>query len=170
MKKRHYPAVLERGPKGSFGAWFPDFPGCVAGGRSQEEAIAKAENALAHAVDALAERDRGLPQATPIDQIVLPGGCKLVAYFMVGVDPPDPSERVNVYQPKSLIGRVDRRAAELGMSRSSFFGLAVSVTMDSPHIAAFRTDLTAPRSRVESRVDKIGPVRLQKRNTRKPPP
>ena len=31
----------------------------------------------------------------------------LVAYFIVGVDPPDPSERVNVYLPKSLIGRGD---------------------------------------------------------------
>ena len=32
MKRRLYPAVLERGPKGTFGAWFPDFPGCIAGG------------------------------------------------------------------------------------------------------------------------------------------
>jgi hypothetical protein len=40
----------------------------------------------------------------------------------VGVDPPDPSERVNVYLPKSLIGRIDRSAAERGMSRSSFSG------------------------------------------------
>ena len=162
MKKRHYPAVLERGPKGSFGAWFPDFPGCVAGGRSQEEAIAKAENALAHAVDALAERDRGLPQATPIDQIVLPGGCKLVAYFMVGVDPPDTSERVNVYLPKSLIGRVDRRAAELGMSRSSFFGLAATTALG--RFPGFRTELAEPRSKAR----KTGGLRAQKSATKKP--
>jgi predicted RNase H-like HicB family nuclease len=147
--------VLERGPKGTFGAWFPDFPGCVAAGRLQEEAIAKAENALAHAVDELAEHDRGLPQPTPIDQIVLPRGCEFVAYFMVGVDPPDPSERVNVYLPKSLIGRVDQRAAELGMSRSSFFGLAVSIAIDrrfTPSLFGF--DLAMPRSKVQKR----GPV------------
>src|SRR5258708_2252581 len=126
MKKRLYPAVLERGPKGAFGAWFPDFPGCVAGGRSQEQTIEKAENALAQAVDLLFEHGRSLPPPTPIERIVLPKGCDLLAYFIVGVDPPDPSERVNVYLPKSLIGRVDRRAAELGMSRSSFFGLAVT--------------------------------------------
>jgi predicted RNase H-like HicB family nuclease len=124
MKKRLYPAVLERGPKGTFGAWFPDFPGCVAGGKSQDQTIEKAENTLAQAVDALAEHGRPFPEPTPIERIVLPKGSDLVAYFIVGVDPPDPSERVNVYLPKSLIGRVDRRATELGMSRSSFFGLA----------------------------------------------
>ena len=129
MKKRFYPAVLERGLKGTFGAWFPDFPGCVAGGRSQEETIERAENALGQTVDGLAEHERPLPEPTPVERIVLPRGCDLVAYFIVGVDPPDPSERVNVYLPKSLIGRIDRRAAELGMSRSSFFGLAATTAL-----------------------------------------
>src|SRR4051812_22911656 len=131
MKKRLYPAVLERGPKGTFGAWFPDFPGCVAGGKSQEEAIERAENVLAQAVDGLAEHARPLPEPTPIERIALPKGCDFAAYFIVGVDPPDPSERVNVYLPKSLIGRVDRRAAELGMSRSSFFGLAATTALNT---------------------------------------
>jgi predicted RNase H-like HicB family nuclease len=149
MTKRFYPAVLERGPKATFAAWFADFPGCVAGGKSQEEAIAKAENVLAQAVDALAEQGRPLPEPTPIERIALPRGCKPVAYFMVGVAPPDPSERVNVYLPKSLITQVDRRAAELGMSRSSFFGLAVTNALSgflSP--GGFRTSLSAPHSKV----------------------
>src|SRR6266700_1918302 len=121
MKRRLYPAVLERGPKATFGAWFPDFPGCVAGGRSQEEAIEKAEGALARAVDGMAEQGRPLPEPTPIEQIALPQCADVVAYFIVGVDPPDPSERVNVYLPKSLITRIDKRATELGLSRSRVF-------------------------------------------------
>lgn len=129
MSKRFYPAVLERGAKETFAAWFPDFPGCVAGGKSQDATMEKAERALSQAVDAVAEQGRPLPEPTPIERVVLPKGCDLVAYFMVGVVPPDPSERVNVYLPKSLITRVDKRAAELGMSRSSFFGLAVSTAL-----------------------------------------
>ena len=147
MKRRLYPAVLERGPKGTFGAWFPDFPGCVAGGKSQEHAIERAENALAQAVDALFEQGRSLPEPTPIERIMLPKGCDLLAYFIVGVDPPDPSERVNVYLPKSLIGRIDRRAAELGMSRSSFFGLAATTALDRFPVPV-RPDLAEPRSKV----------------------
>ena len=135
MKKRLYPAVLERGSKGTFGAWFVDFPGCVAGGKSQEQAI---------------------------ERIALPRGCDFVAYFIVGVDPPDPSERVNVYLPKSLIGQIDRRAAELGMSRSSFFGLAASTAL--VRFPGFREDLPAPRSKVH----KTGGLRTGKRLAKKP--
>jgi predicted RNase H-like HicB family nuclease len=166
MKRRLYPAVLERGPKGTFGAWFPDFPGCIAGGRSQEDAIERAENALAQAVDVLAEHDRPLPEPTPIERIVLPKGCELVAYFIVGVDPPDPSERVNVYLPKSLIGRVDRHAAELGMSRSSFFGLAATTALASfSGLPIFRSGLSEPRSKVH----KTGGLRTGKSPAKKSP-
>ncbi|HEV7407245.1 MAG TPA: type II toxin-antitoxin system HicB family antitoxin [Bradyrhizobium sp.] len=145
MQRRLYPAVLERGPKGTFGAWFPDFPGCVAGGTSQQRTIEKAEHKLAQAVDALAEHDRPLPQPTPIEAIVLPKGCEFVAYFIVGVDPPDPSERVNVYLPKSLLRQVDRRAADLGMSRSSFFGLAASTALR--HFPAVSAGFAESRSK-----------------------
>ena len=128
--RRFYPAVLERGDKNTFAVWFPDFPDCVVARRSQEEAIAQAESALARAVDALAERDSPLPAPTPPDRIAKPK--KILAIVMIGVDPPDPSERVNIYLPKSLIARADRKAAELGMSRSSYFGWAISAIMSVP--------------------------------------
>jgi predicted RNase H-like HicB family nuclease len=166
MKKQLYPAVLERGPKGAFGAWFPDFPGCVAGGRSQEQTIERAENALAQAVDGLFEHGRPLPPPTPIERIVLPRGCDFLAYFIVGVDPPDPSERVNVYLPKSLIGQIDRRAAELGMSRSSFFGLAASTALTYfPVDAVVRPELAEPRSKVH----KTGRLRTKTSPAKKSP-
>jgi len=164
MKRRLYPAVLERGPKGTFGAWFPDFPGCVAGGKSQEETIEKAENTLAQTVDAMAEHGRTLPEPTPLESVVVPRGSDLLAYFIVGVDPPDPSERVNVYLPKSLIGRVDRRAAELGMSRSSFFGLAATTALSVfPGPGSFLAGLAEPRSKVH----KTGGLRTAKSSTKK---
>jgi predicted RNase H-like HicB family nuclease len=162
MTRRLYPAVLERGPKGTFGAWFPDFPGCVAGGRSHEETIEKAEHALAQAVDVLFEQGRPLPEPSPIGRIVLPKGCDFAAYFIVGVDPPDPSERVNVYLPRSLIARVDRRAEELGMSRSSFFGLAATA-MVSQLRGPVLAHLTAPRSKAR----KTGGLRTGTSRTRK---
>jgi predicted RNase H-like HicB family nuclease len=163
VKRRLYPAVLERGPRNALGAWFPDFPGCVAGGRSQEEAIERAERALAQAVDGWAERGRPLPEPTPIERIVLPKGSDVVAYFIVGVDPPDPSERVNVYLPKSLIARVDRRATELGMSRSSFFGFAATNVLDWAPRMPERYHME-PRSRVH----KTGAVRAEQRAGKKP--
>jgi predicted RNase H-like HicB family nuclease len=151
MAQRFYPAVLERGAKGTFGVWFPDFPRCVAAATSQEQAMERAQNALAHAVDALVEQERVLPEPMPFEQIVLPKNCDFVAFFAVSVAPPDPSERVNIYLPKSLIARADSRATEMGMSRSSFFGYAVSTALlgipfsSLPAALEFR----GPRSRVK---------------------
>ena len=148
VAKRFYPAVLERGPKGSFAVWFPDFANCVAGGTSQEDALAKSEFVLAKAVDALAEAERPLPQPTAFGDISLPKGCRPIAYFAVTVEPPNPSERVNVYLPKSLILRADQKAEELGMSRSSFFGLALSSLIGLSFHDKAR--LTRPRSKIQA--------------------
>ena len=129
MAQRFYPAVLERGEGGAVGVWFPDFPGCVTAARSQEEAMAKASDALEEAMRTLAERDEALPAPSDLNAIELPPECDLIAFVAVGATPPDPSERVNVYLPKSLIERIDRAAAELGMNRSSFFGMAASQSL-----------------------------------------
>jgi predicted RNase H-like HicB family nuclease len=126
MAQRFYPAVLERGERGVFGVWFPDFPGVITAAATQEEAMAEAEAALAQGAEDLAFEGRTMPEPTAFDRIALPHGCDVVALVAVGLDPPDQSERVNVYLPKSLLKRVDRSAKELGMSRSSFFGFAVT--------------------------------------------
>jgi predicted RNase H-like HicB family nuclease/Arc/MetJ family transcription regulator len=144
--KKFYPGVLERGARSTFAVWFPDFPGCVAAGISQDDALEKAEQALAQKVDELSEREQPLPASTPFASIAIPKRCTPIAYFAVGVEPPNPSERVNIYLPKNLIAQADKRALELGMSRSSFFGLAISSL-----VGWSGTDITSlgmPRSKV----------------------
>lgn len=148
MARRLYPAVLEHGARNTFAVWLPDFPDCVAGGLTREEAIEKAELVVARAADRLAERELGLPEPTPLEKVVVPKGSRFVAFILIGVEPPDPSERVNVYLPKSLITRADKRAAELGMSRSSFFGFAVSHMIGWRVLGGSLMGLDQPRSRV----------------------
>ena len=152
MAKQYYPAVLERGAKGIYGVWFPDFPDSVAGGATQEHAIRKAELVLAQTLDLMFEKEQGLPEPTPIANITRPRGNRFVAFILIGVDPPDPSERVNIYLPRSLITRADERAAALGMSRSSFFGLAVSSAIG--WTAGGFAQITSPRSKARQ----IAPV------------
>ena len=126
MAKLYYPAVLERDEDGVFGVRFPDFPGCVAAAVDQQQAIAKAHEALANAVQSVAERDGALPAPTPFEDVETPEDIDVVAIIAVGVTPPNPSERVNVYLPKNLIERIDARAEDMGMSRSSLIGFALS--------------------------------------------
>jgi predicted RNase H-like HicB family nuclease len=127
MASTLYPAVLERAEKKTFAVWLPDFPDCVAVGRSQDEAVEKAQTRLSDIVDGLAELDREMPEPSAMDAIVKPKN--FLAFVMISVARPDPSERVNVYLPKRLIAKVDARAADLGMSRSSYFGFALSVML-----------------------------------------
>ena len=145
MKQRFYPAVLER-DDGLFAVWFPDFPGCVAAAGSQEEVMAKAHDVLARGILEVAERDGRLPEPTPFEAIRVPEGCDFLALFIVAATPPDPSERVNVYLSKSLIERVDRTASSWGMSRSSFFGLAVVRLLNGWSEAAAPTPIRAKRA------------------------
>jgi len=93
--------------------------------------MAKAQEALARSVVELYERRKTMPEPTPFERIRIPRDCDLITLFALGVDPPDPSERVNIYLPKSLLARVDRRAADLGMSRSSYFGFAANLALDA---------------------------------------
>jgi predicted RNase H-like HicB family nuclease len=132
MPKRFYPAVVERDEGGLFAAWFPDFPGAVAAAPSQEAALAKAQEALTRALQDLAERDLPPPAPTPLEAIKVPAGTDLVGLVALGASPPDPSERVNVYLPGSLIARADELAADWGVTRSSLFGLALTRLLSAP--------------------------------------
>lgn len=130
MRKRFYPAVLERDPSGLFGVWFPDFPGAVAGGHSQEEAVAKAQEALERAMQEQAERNLPLPEPSAFDAIKPPVEAEVVTFMALAAAPPDPSERVNIYLPRSVLARADELAGAWGMSRSSLFGLALTRLMN----------------------------------------
>src|SRR5262252_8178537 len=127
--------------------------------------MAIAQEALARDVVSLFEREQALPEPTPFEKIVIPKSCDLVTLFALGVDPPDPSERVNVYLPKSLLARADRRAAELGMSRSSFFGFAVTNALSGIlGTGSFRMGLSEPRSKAR----KTGRLRTERSSTKSP--
>ena len=99
--------------------------------------MGRAQEVLARAVESLAEQDKPLPEPTPFEKIAIPKDCEFVAFFAVGVEPPNPSERVNIYLSRSLLARADSRAAELGMSRSSFFGYTITMALSMPGIAGF---------------------------------
>jgi predicted RNase H-like HicB family nuclease len=138
MRAVFYPAVLERGEGEAYAIWFPDFPDVVAGAASQDAAMARAEALLAEAAEELAMDGKSLPVPSDLDGFEIPEDCDLVVRFAVRVTPPDLSERVNVYLPKSLIERIDAQAALMGMSRSSYFGWALTQTLGPRAVAAAR--------------------------------
>ena len=71
-----YPALIEGGGK-DYGVLFPDLPGCMAMGKTLEEAISNAEEAMIEWMDSM--RERGLPIASPsaFEDVEVPPGCAL---------------------------------------------------------------------------------------------
>ena len=62
LQMHHYFAVVEdAGPAQAVGIWFPDLPGCFSAGDDVDEALRKAEEALALYAAAEAREGRALP-------------------------------------------------------------------------------------------------------------
>ena len=60
MNQTEYVVIIEQGPT-SFGAYVPDFPGCVAAGESHEEAVALIREAIELHIESLRENGEPLP-------------------------------------------------------------------------------------------------------------
>ena len=63
-----YVAVIEKAADGSYSAYLPDLPGCVACGDTVEEARTLIEEAVALHVESL--REHGEPVPTPTAQVM----------------------------------------------------------------------------------------------------
>ncbi|HEY0146507.1 MAG TPA: type II toxin-antitoxin system HicB family antitoxin [Methylovirgula sp.] len=61
-------ALLHKG-NANYGISFPDFPGCISGGKTAEEAIARGREALAFHVAGLIEDGPALPRVRAVEDL-----------------------------------------------------------------------------------------------------
>ena len=125
---------LIHGTKGAYGVSFPDFPGCVSGGKSMSEALSRAPQTLASHIEALLDEGFDLPEIRELDVIRLDqtlaedlADAALVA--AVEVELPGKTSRLNITMDERLVARIDKRARELGESRSGFLSAAAKVRL-----------------------------------------
>jgi predicted RNase H-like HicB family nuclease len=121
--------ALIHGKAGAYGISFPDFPGCVSGGRTLDEALRRGRETLAAHVAALAAEGISIPERRDIDAIQADpmsaadfADATLVT--AVELDLPGKSVRVNVSFDEKLLARIDRAAEAEGESRSRFLAEA----------------------------------------------
>jgi len=117
-----YIAVVERGKDG-FGVFFPDVPGCVSAGRTEQEALANAEEALSGHLaemllggDDLPERSDNVPPDPEVDEY-----CRA----LVRVELPGKAVRLNITMDEGLVAAIDRVAR----NRSSFLADAARAAL-----------------------------------------
>jgi len=121
--------ALVHGQADAYGISFPDFPGCVAGGRTLDEVLRRGREALATHVTARLDAGMALPAIRDLD--ALRADRELAEDFSdaalvtaVDLDLPGKSVRVNVSLDETLLARIDRAAAAEGESRSRFLAEA----------------------------------------------
>lgn len=109
---------------GAFGVSFPDFPGVITGGQTEEEAVRKADEVLTFHVAGMIEDGDTIPQSRSLKELwrdddfkdAMEDGVLLVARFEV----PKRAVRLNISMDEGLVEAVDRAAEAAGQSRSAF--------------------------------------------------
>jgi predicted RNase H-like HicB family nuclease len=117
-----YIAVVERGKEG-FGVFFPDVPGCVSAGRTEQEAFANAEEALSGHLAEMLLGGQSLPQRS--DDIPPDPEVDEYCRILVRVELPGKAVRLNITMDEGLVAAIDRVAS----NRSSFLAQAARAAL-----------------------------------------
>ena len=113
---------------GVFGISFPDFPGCISTGRTEEEVLRKGAEALTFHVAGMVEDGDPLPVPRSLAELRADAAFQDDAagaiLTLVSVDLPGRAVRLNISMDETLLDAVDRAAAAAGQSRSAFLAEA----------------------------------------------
>lgn len=123
-----YVVALIHAEEGSYGISFPDFPGCVSGGATADEAVARGTSTLAFHVAGMIEDGDSLPLLRSLEELrsdpSFLAEAEGAAAVLVPVELPGRSLRVNISIDERLLQAVDRAADAAGQSRSAFLAEA----------------------------------------------
>ena len=117
-----YIAIIHKDSDSSFGASFPDLPGCISAADTLEELRPMIEESLGLHFEGMIEDGEAVPEPSPLDKIVKSKDYA-DAVAVMGVRAPElvgATVRVNITLPEKVLAQIDRKAAEQGMSRSGF--------------------------------------------------
>ena len=116
-----YIGLIRKDADSDFGVDFPDFPGCISGGTTLDEARRMAQEALELHVGGMIEDGEALPVGSSLETIMAdPENADAVAFVVTVPDAADRTVRVNITLPERLLRRIDKRAK----NRSAFLARA----------------------------------------------
>jgi predicted RNase H-like HicB family nuclease len=114
--------------RGRFGISFADFPGCISGGDSLDEAVVRGTATLASHVEAMAGEGLPMPRLRSLGEIIADPHDRETAadavLVAVPVELPGRAVRVNVSLDENLLKRIDASARAAGQSRSAYLATA----------------------------------------------
>jgi len=126
----NYPVVIHRDKGSDYGVTVPDLPGCFSAGKTLEEALENAKEAILCHVEGIVNEGEALPEPAPIEQHKENPEYADGLWAVVSVDLSDLSgkaKRVNITVPERFLSQFDSFARKKGETRS---GLFVSAAME----------------------------------------
>jgi predicted RNase H-like HicB family nuclease len=134
MATTWYPAIVERGAMG-FGVVFPDFPGCVSAGETEQQVASNAREALGLHIRGMLEDGEKIPEPSSMADIQVDPEVQEAYRVMVPVDLPGKTLRLNITMDEGLVAQVDKAASKLGMSRSGLLAMGARRLIDDEKVA-----------------------------------
>ena len=113
---------------GAYGIAFPDFPGCVSGGKTLDDAMHRGHETLRAHIEAMIEDGDRLPLLRSLDELkndpafredVVDGVVMALPF-----DLPSRAVRINISLDKALVDQIDDAASARGLTRSAFIAQA----------------------------------------------
>jgi predicted RNase H-like HicB family nuclease len=128
----NYPVVVMQDRASDYGVVVPDLPGCVSAGRTLDEALEMAREAIELHLEGLVEEGLVVPRPGAIEARRRDPAYAGGTWAIVTVQPSDlrlRSRRVNISMPERVLEAADRYAARIGETRSGLLVRAVSEYM-----------------------------------------
>lgn len=122
---------------------FPDLPGCLAFGTGLDETMAQAMDALTGYLEVEMDQGAEIPPPSGLERVKVLAEAEnrelgvppheRTLYLLVPADPrPEPFVRLNISMQPRLVAQIDRRAREIGMTRSGLLAAAAREYMSRP--------------------------------------
>lgn len=128
----NFPVCIHKEPDSDYGAVVPDLPGCVSAGKTVDEALEMAKEAIELHIEGLIEEGMAVPRPGAIEGHRGDPEYGEGTWGLVAVDLSDlrlKTRRVNISMPERVLEAADQYAARIGETRSGLLVRAVSEYM-----------------------------------------
>ena len=129
----NFPIVLHKDPNSDFGVVVPDLPGCFSAGRTVDEALAMAKEAIELHLEGLIHDGKPIPRPGKIEHHQHLADYRGGTWALVTVDASALRTRakwINITVPERVLDAIDRAAEAHGQTRSGFLVEAANEYME----------------------------------------
>ncbi len=124
-----FPVVLHKDKASDYGVTVPDLPGCFSAGKSVDEALSMAKEAIEVYLEQLIEDGKTMPLPGRIEQHQRNSDYRGGTWAFVNVDQSSlrvTAKRINITLPERVLDAIDRFAEDSGETRSGLLARAAT--------------------------------------------